>query len=56
MEEERQCVLTVTASMGMLNLEATGVTYRDMVTVSFGRLALGNPCMVAILWGPTKES
>ena len=35
--------------------EATGVTYLDMVTTSVGRVALGNPCMAANLWGPTIE-
>ena len=35
--------------------EATGVTYMDMVTISVGRVALGNCCMVANLQGPTVE-
>ena len=35
--------------------EATGVTYMDMVTASVGRVALGNPHMVATLPGATVE-
>ena len=35
--------------------EATGVTYIDMVTASVGRVALGNPYMVATLSGATVE-
>ena len=35
--------------------EATGVTYMDMVTASVGRVALENPHMVATLPGPTME-
>ena len=54
--EERQCVLTVTASMEMLNWEAIGVTSRGMVTASVGRVALRNPCLAATLLGPSKES
>ena len=54
--EERQCVLTVTASMRMLNLEATGVTPRDMVIASVRGVAFRNPHMAATLLGPTKES
>ena len=53
-EEERWCVLTVTASMGRLNLEATGVTPRDTVTASVGRVAFENPQMAAVIPGPTK--
>ena len=53
-EEERWCVLTMTTSMGRLNLEATGVTPRDMVTALVGRVAFGNPLMVATLPGPIK--
>ena len=53
-EEERQCVLTVTASMGRLNLEATGVTTGDMVTASVRTVAFENPQMVAAFPGPTK--
>ena len=52
--EERQCVLTVAASMGWLNLEATSVTPRDMVTASVWRVAFENPQIVAVLPGPTK--
>ena len=47
-------MLTVTASMGRLNLEATGVTLRDRVTASVGRVAFESPQMVATLPGPTK--
>ena len=53
-EEERWCVLIVTASMGRLNLEANGVTPRDTVTASVGRVAFENPQMAAALPGPTK--
>ena len=35
--------------------EAIGVTYMDMVTASVGAVALGSPCMVAILSGATVE-
>ena len=35
--------------------EATGVTYMDMVTGLVGRVALRNPCMVATLPGATVE-
>ena len=35
--------------------EANGATYMDMVTASVGRVALRNPCMVATLPGPTVE-
>ena len=34
---------------------ATDVTYLDTVTTSIGRVALGNPHMVANLWGPIIE-
>ena len=53
-EEERWCVLTVTASMGRLNLEATRVTPGDMVTTSVGGVVFGIPWMVVTLPGPTK--
>ena len=53
-EEERQCVLTITASIGRLNLEATGVTPGDLVTASVGSVAFENPQMVAALPGPIK--
>ena len=39
-EEERWCLLTGTASMRRLNLEATGIIPRDMVTASVGRVGL----------------
>ena len=35
--------------------EATGVTYMETVTTSVGRVALGNPHMVANLQGPIME-
>ena len=35
--------------------EATGVTYMDMVTASVGRVALWNPSMAVTLLGPTVE-
>ena len=54
-EEERQCVLTETASMGRLNLEATGVTPGDTVIASVRRVALRNSHMAAALPGPPKE-
>ena len=53
-EEERRCMLIVTASMGRPNLEATRVSLRDMVTASVGRVAFENLQMAAVLPGPTK--
>ena len=53
-EEERWCVLTVTASMMMLNLKATRVTPGDMVTASVRAVAFENPQVVAACPGPTK--
>ena len=53
-EEERWCVLAMTASIGRLNLEATRVTPRDLVPASVGRVAFGNPQMAATLPGPIK--
>ena len=35
--------------------EATGVIYMDIVTALVGRVALGNPCMVAKLQRPAVE-
>ena len=35
--------------------EATGATYMDMVTALVGRMALQNPHMAANLQGPTVE-
>ena len=35
--------------------ETTGVTFIDMVTTSIGKVALGNPHMVANFWGSTIE-
>ena len=51
-EEERWYVLVVTASVGRLNLEATGVILRDMVTASARGVAFQNPWMAAVLPGP----
>ena len=53
-EEERQRVLTVTASMGRLNLEATGVTPRDTVLPQSRRVAFEKPEMAASFPGATK--
>ena len=53
-EEERRCMLIITASMGRLNLEATRLTLRDMVTASVGKVAFMNPQMAVVLPEPTK--
>ena len=53
-EEERRCMLIVTASMGRLNLKATGITPRDTVIASVGTVAFENPQMAAVLPGPGK--
>ena len=53
-EEERWCVLIVTSSIGRMNLEATRVSPRDMVTALVGRVAFKNPQMAAAFPGPTK--
>ena len=45
----------MTASIGRLNLEATGVTPRETIIASVRRVAFGNPCMAASLLGPPKE-
>ena len=50
--EEKQCMLTVTASIGRLNLEATGVMPRNTMIALVGRVAFGNSHMVATLLGP----
>ena len=52
---EKQCILMVTASVGRLNLEATGVTSGDTMIASFGGVAFGNPNMAASLLGPPKK-
>ena len=52
---EGPCMLTVTASMGRLNLKATGVTPGDTVIASVGRMNFGNPCMVASFLGLSQE-
>ena len=49
------CILTVTASIGILNLEATGVTPGNTVVASVGRMTVRNPHMVASLPGLPKE-
>ena len=51
----KQCMLTVTASVGRLNLEATGVTSRDIVITSVRGVAFGKPHMAVSLLGPPKE-
>ena len=48
-EEERWYVLVVTALVGRLNLEVTGVILVDTVTASAGDEAFQNPRMVAVL-------
>ena len=53
--EETQCVLTVTVSIGRLNLEATGVNPGDTVIASLRRVAFRNSHMGAALLGPPKE-
>ena len=40
---ERPCILTVTTSIGRLNLEATAVTPGDTMITSVGRITFGNP-------------
>ena len=53
-EEERQHVLTVTTSMGRMNLEATGITPRGHGDCLSQESGLWEPQMVAALLGPTK--
>ena len=48
-------MVTMMYATHIVHDKATGVTYMDMVTTSVRRVALGNPCMVAILPGPTVE-
>ena len=52
---EKQCILAVTASIGRLNLEATGVTPGDTLIASVRRVAIRNLCMAASLSGLSKE-
>ena len=52
---ERPCIFTVTASIGRLNLEATGVTPSDTMIASVGRMTFRNPHLVASLLGLSKE-
>ena len=54
-EGERPCILTVTASIGRLNLEAAGVTPGNTVIASVGRMTFGNAHVVASLPGVSKE-
>ena len=50
----RSMVATLSATW-IVQDEATRVTYVKNVTTSVGRVALGNPCMVANLQGPMLE-
>ena len=52
---EGPCILTVTTSIGRLNLEVTGVTPGNTIVVSVGRMTVGSPYMVASLPGLSKE-
>ena len=52
---EGSCILTVTTSIGRLNLEATEVTPSDTIVASVRRMTVGNPHMVASLPGLSKE-
>ena len=52
---ERPCILTVTASIGRFNLEATGVPPSDIIIALVGRMTFGSPHMVASLPGLSKE-
>ena len=47
-------MLVVTALVRRLNLEATGVILRDMVTASAGEVAFQNTQMAAVLPGPIR--
>ena len=47
--------VTMMYATHIVQYKATGITYMDMVTASAGRVALGNPHMVANLQGPTME-
>ena len=53
-EGERQYVLIVNPSVRRLNLEATGVILRDMVTASARGVAFENPQMAAVLPGSAR--
>ena len=52
---EKHCVLMVTASVGRLNLEATGVTSGDTMIASVGGVAFGNPHMGATSQDPQRK-
>ena len=54
-KEERQYVLVVTALVRRLNLEATSVILRDMVTALAREVTFWNPWMPAVLPGPNGE-
>ena len=53
-KQERQYMLVVTVLVRRLNLEATRVILRDMVTTSAGGVAFQNPQMAAVLPGPIR--
>ena len=52
---EKPCILTVTTSIGRLNLEATGVTPSNTVIALVGRMTFQNPCMAVTFLGLSKE-
>ena len=52
---EKQWMLTVTTSVGRLNLGATGLTSGDTVITSVRGVTFRNPHMAASLLGPPKE-
>ena len=52
---EKPYTLMVTTSIGILNLEATGVTPSNTIITSVWRMAAGNLCMVATLPGLSPE-
>ena len=52
---EKQCVLMVTTSVGILNLEATRVTSVDTVFASVGGVAFRTPTWQPPSWDPSKK-
>ena len=52
---ERPCILTVSTSIGRLNLKATGVTPSNTVIALVGRMTFGSPHMATSLLGLYKE-
>ena len=50
-----EAMVTMMYATQLVQDKATGVTYMDTVTASVGRVALGNPHMVATLPGATME-